>query len=72
VYNVTSNNILVISWWAVELLEETRVPEVNRWPAKSHKIVLNTPHNKELEIKNVPEEEIKDKLVNDYLEVGHL
>jgi hypothetical protein len=27
---------------------------------------------KELEIKNVPKEEIRDKLVNDYLEVGHL
>jgi hypothetical protein len=29
VFNVTFNNIFVISWWSVLLVEETRVPEEN-------------------------------------------
>ena len=36
VFNVTFNNILVISWWSVLLVEETRVPEENHRPAASH------------------------------------
>jgi len=29
VFNVTFNNISVISWWSVLLVEKTRVPEEN-------------------------------------------
>ena len=29
VFNATFNNISVISWWSVLLIEETRVPGVN-------------------------------------------
>jgi hypothetical protein len=29
----TFNNISVISWWSVLLVEETRVPRENNWPA---------------------------------------
>jgi hypothetical protein len=36
VFNVTFNNILVISWWSVLLVEETGVPEENHRPAASH------------------------------------
>ena len=30
VFNTTFNNISVISWWSVLLVEETRVPRENR------------------------------------------
>jgi hypothetical protein len=33
VFNTTLNNILVISWTSVLLVEETRVPGENYWPA---------------------------------------
>ena len=36
VFNVTFNNILVISWWSVLLVEEPRVPEESHRPAASH------------------------------------
>ena len=36
VVNVTLNNISVISWQSVLLVEETGVPEENYWPAASH------------------------------------
>ena len=36
VFNATFNNISVISWWSVLLVEETRVPRENHWPASSH------------------------------------
>ena len=36
VFNATFNNISVISWWSVLLLEETRVPGENHRPAASH------------------------------------
>jgi len=36
VFNVTFNNISVISWWSVLLVEETRVPGENHRPAASH------------------------------------
>jgi hypothetical protein len=36
VFNATFNNILVISWRSVLLVEVTRVPRENHWPAASH------------------------------------
>ena len=36
VFNATFNNILVILWWSVLLVEETGVPEENYRPAASH------------------------------------
>jgi len=36
VFNATFNNISVISWWSVLLVEETGVPGENHWPAASH------------------------------------
>ena len=36
VFNATFNNISVISWWSVLLLEETRVPGENHRSAASH------------------------------------
>jgi len=36
VFNTTFNNISVISWWSLLLMEETRVPgEIHR-PVTSH------------------------------------
>ena len=36
VFNATFNNISVISWWSVLLVEETNVPEENHRPVDSH------------------------------------
>jgi hypothetical protein len=36
VFNATFNNISVISWQSVLLVEETGVPEENHWPATSY------------------------------------
>jgi hypothetical protein len=36
VFNATFNNISVISWWSVLLVEETGVPGENHQPAASH------------------------------------
>jgi hypothetical protein len=36
VFNATFNNISVISWRSVLLVEETGVPGKNHWPAVSH------------------------------------
>jgi hypothetical protein len=36
VFNTTSNNISLISWWSVLLVEETGVPRENHQPAASH------------------------------------
>jgi hypothetical protein len=36
VFNVTFNNILVISWQSVLLVEETGVPGENHRPIASH------------------------------------
>jgi len=36
VFNATFNNISVLSWWSVLLVEETGVPGENHWPAASH------------------------------------
>jgi hypothetical protein len=48
-FNPPFNNISVISWWSVLLVEETRVPGENHWPAASywqtlsHNVVSSTP-----------------------------
>jgi len=36
VFNATFNNISVISWQSVLLVEETRGPGENHWPVASH------------------------------------
>ena len=36
VFNATVNNISVLSWQSVLLVEETRVPRENHCPATSH------------------------------------
>ena len=36
VFNATFNNISVILWWSVLLVEETGVPAENHQPAASH------------------------------------
>jgi hypothetical protein len=36
VFNATFNNISVISWWSVLLVEKTGVPGENHQPAASH------------------------------------
>jgi hypothetical protein len=49
VFDTTFNNISVISWQSVLLVEETGVPGVNHWPVVSHwqtlsyNVVSNTP-----------------------------
>jgi hypothetical protein len=52
VFNTTFNNISVISWWSVLLVEETGVPEENHgpvashWDTFSHNVVSITPRHK--------------------------
>ena len=54
VFNATFNNISVISWQSVLLVEETGVPEENHQPAAtqrltlSHKVVLSTPRHERI------------------------
>ena len=36
VFNATFNNISVISWWSVLLVDETKLPGENHQPATSH------------------------------------
>jgi len=36
VFNVTFNNISVISWQSVLLVEKTGAPRENHWPITSH------------------------------------
>jgi hypothetical protein len=43
VFNATFNNISVISWWSVLLVEETTVPGENHRPVTSHSQTLS--HN---------------------------
>ena len=51
VFNATCNNISVISWHSVSLLEETGVPGKNHQPVASHwqtllhNVVSSTPHH---------------------------
>jgi hypothetical protein len=53
VFNSTFNNISVISWRSVLLLEETGVPRENQRPAASHlqalshNVVLSTPRQEQ-------------------------
>ena len=42
-FNATFNNISVISWQSVLLVEETGVSGENLWPAASHNVVSSTP-----------------------------
>ena len=47
VFNTTFNNISVVSWWSVLLVEETEVPtELPQVTDKllSHQVVSSTPH----------------------------
>ena len=45
-FNTTFNNISVISWRSVLLMEDTGGPGVNNWPAVSHRqtLLLNVVH----------------------------
>jgi len=43
VFNAIFNNISVISWWSVLLVEETGVPGEKHWHAASHRQTLR--HN---------------------------
>jgi len=51
VFDATFNNISVLSWWSVLLVEETGVPGENQrpvashWQTLSHNVVSSTPHN---------------------------
>jgi len=51
VFNATFNNISVLSWWSVLLVEETGVPGENHWPVRSHwqtlspNVVSSTPRD---------------------------
>ena len=52
VFNATFNNISVILWWSVLLVEETRVPP-SHWPTWSHRVVSSTPRNERDRTHNV-------------------
>jgi len=41
VFNITFNNISVILWWSVLLVEETGVSRENHRPAASHRQIPN-------------------------------
>jgi hypothetical protein len=45
VFNATFNNISVISWWSVLLVEETGVPEENHGQKKKYKSTNNDLQN---------------------------
>jgi len=50
-FNATFNNISVISWWSVLLVEETRISWENQWTVASHwqtlshNVVSSTPRH---------------------------
>jgi hypothetical protein len=54
VFNATFNNISVISWWSVLLVEETGVPGENHrpvashWQTLSHNVVSSTPRHEQV------------------------
>ena len=50
VLNTTFNNISVILWWSVLLVEETGEPEKTN---VSHNVVSNTPRLREIRTHNV-------------------
>ena len=41
VFNATFNNISVISWWSVLLVEETGVPGENHWPVTEKLVIMS-------------------------------
>ena len=51
VFTATFNNISVIPWWSVLLVEETRGhrekprPVVSHWQTLSHNVLSSTPHH---------------------------
>ena len=51
VFNATFNNISVLPWWSVLLVEETEIPGENHRPVVSHSqtlshnVVLSTPRH---------------------------
>jgi hypothetical protein len=47
VFNATFNNISVISWQSVLLVEETGVPVASDWETLSHKVSSSTPRHKQ-------------------------
>ena len=59
VFNATFNNISVISWRSILLVEETGIPGENHQPAASHlqtlshNVVSSTPHLSEVRTHNV-------------------
>ena len=59
VFNATFNNISVILWQSVLLVEETRVPREHHWPVASHWqtlshiVVSSTPHLSGIRTNNV-------------------
>jgi len=59
VFNATFNNISVISWWSVLLVEETGVPGENhrpvasQWQALSHNVVSSTPRQSGFRTHNI-------------------
>jgi hypothetical protein len=50
VFNATFNNISVISWWSVLLVDQTRVPGENHRPVASHWILEISLRNKKIKI----------------------
>jgi len=42
VFNATFNNIPLISWWSVLLLDETGVPGETHWQTLSHNVYLHS------------------------------
>ena len=62
VFNTTFNNISVISWWSVFLVEETRVPRenhrpvANHWQTLSHNVVSNAPHRDGIRTHNISDD----------------
>ena len=44
-FNATFNNISVILWWSILLVEETGVLGENHWQIWSHNVVSSTPHH---------------------------
>jgi hypothetical protein len=50
VFNATFNNISVISWWSVLLVEETgdnHRPVASHWQTLSHNVVSSTPRHED-------------------------
>ena len=58
VFNATFNNISVILWRLILLVEETRVPGENHrsaashWQTSSHNVVMSTPHPSGIRTRN--------------------